>query len=523
MNPLTLFDLISGLPIHWVCSHPLGSASVHAIQYDSREVTAGDVFIAVSGGNVDGHEFIPAAIERGAIAVVGAKSLSGDLPVPYIQVEDPREAMAYLAAAIYDHPARKLTVIGVTGTDGKTTTSNILYSILTTAGIKAGLITSVNAIIGGEVVDTGFHVTTPEAIDVQRYLAQMVAAGLSAVVLETTSHGLAQHRVTACEFDIAVVTNITHEHLDYHHTYEEYRAAKARMFTSLQQTVEKPFGNPRLAVLNRDDSSYDFLNKLIPGEKITYALETEADFTAANVSSSSKGVEFTLHGDGVDLKAHCNLPGRFNVSNSLAAFCAARGLGIDAKTAVKGIARLQGVIGRMEAINLGQAFTAIVDFAHTPNAMNAAIKTAREMTDKRVITVFGSAGLRDREKRRLMAESSVKMADVTILTAEDPRIESLDDILAEMAGAAEKAGGIEGKDFYRIADRGEAIRFAVRLAQAGDLVMACGKAHEQSMCFGTVEYPWDDRVAMQAALAELLGIPGAEMPWLPTSSAPPKP
>ena len=373
------------------------------------------------------------------------------------------------------------------------------------------------------MVDTGFHVTTPEAIDVQRYLAQMVAAGLSAVVLETTSHGLAQHRVTACEFDIAVVTNITHEHLDYHHTYEEYRAAKARMFTSLQQTVDKPFGNPRLAVLNRDDSSYDFLNNLIPGEKITYALETEADFTAANVSSSSKGVEFTLHGDGVDLKAHCNLPGRFNVSNSLAAFCAARGLGIDAKTAVKGIARLQGVIGRMEAINLGQAFTAIVDFAHTPNAMNAAIKTAREMTDKRVITVFGSAGLRDREKRRLMAESSVKMADVTILTAEDPRIESLDDILAEMAGAAEKAGGIEGKDFYRIADRGEAIRFAVRLAQAGDLVMACGKAHEQSMCFGTVEYPWDDRVAMQAALAELLGIPGAEMPWLPTSSAPPKP
>lgn len=522
MKPVSLESLISGLPIRWECSNPLTSAPVHAIRYDSREVRAGDIFIAVSGGNVDGHEYISAAIESGAIAIVGTKSLGGGLAVPYIRVEDSREAMAYLAAALYDYPARKLTVIGVTGTDGKTTTSNILYSILKTAGIKAGLITSVNAIIGGEVVDTGFHVTTPEAIDVQRYLADMVAAGLSAVVLETTSHGLAQHRVTACEFDIAVVTNITHEHLDFHRTYEDYRAAKARMFTSLQQTVEKPFGNPRLAVLNRDDSSYDYLNALIPGRKITYALTTEADFTATDVSSSSKGVKFTIHGDGVDLSAHCNLPGKFNVSNSMAAFCAAHGLGIDAEMAVKGIASLQSVIGRMEAIDLGQAFTAIVDFAHTPNAMNVAIETAREMTSKRVITVFGSAGLRDREKRRLMAESSVRMADVTILTAEDPRIESLDDILAEMASAAEKAGGIEGKDFFCIADRGEAIRFAVRLAQAGDLVMACGKAHEQSMCFGTVEYPWDDRIAMRAALAELLGIPAAEMPWLPTSPAPPK-
>lgn len=517
MEPVNLNYLINELPVPWACEIPLPQAPVHAIQYDSRQVSAGDIFIAASGGNVDGHEFVSSAIKNGAIAVVGTQAIA-NLPVPYIRVADSREAMAYLAAAFYDYPARKLTVIGVTGTDGKTTTSNILHAILKTAGIKAGLITSVNAIIGEDVVDTGFHVTTPEAIDVQRYLAKMVTEGLAAVVLETTSHGLAQHRVTGCEYDIAVVTNITHEHLDYHGNYEEYRAAKARLFASLPGTVEKPFGNPRLAILNRDDISYDFLASLVTGRQISYGVDRhEADITARGVVSSPRGVDFTIFGNGIELNTHCNLPGRFNASNCLAAFCAAIGLGVEPKVAVNGIASLPGVPGRMEAFDLGQNFTAIVDFAHTPNGMKVAIETAREMTQNRVITVFGSAGLRDREKRRLMAESSVQQADITILTAEDPRTESLEDILAEMARAAEKAGGIEGVTFYRVPDRGEALRLGVHLAQPGDLVMACGKAHEQSMCFGTIEYPWDDRIAMRSALAELLGKPGEEMPWLPTS------
>lgn len=517
MEKITLSKLINDLPVHWESSIPIPNTPIAAIHYDSRKVGAGDLFVAVSGASADGHDYISSAVARGAVAVVGTRELGG-LSVPYIRVADSRETLAHLAAAYFDHPARKLTVIGVTGTDGKTTTANLIHEILKAAGIKAGLVSTVNAVIGDEVVDTGFHVTTPDALAVQGYLAKMVDAGLTAVVLETTSHGLSQHRVTACEYDIAVVTNITHEHLDYHGTYEEYRAAKGRMFVSLAETPEKPMGNPRLAVLNRDDISYHYLRDLVRVNQVAYALDNVADLTARDIISSPAGVDFMVVGAGFEVKAHCNLPGKFNVSNCLAAFAAAWGLGIDRRKIVEGLSRLKGVPGRMEAIDMGQPFSAFVDFAHTPNALKVAIETAREMTRKRVITVFGSAGLRDRQKRRLMAEVSTRLADITILTAEDPRTESLDGILAEMADAAVAAGGVEGKTFYRVADRGDAIRLGVQLAEPGDLVMACGKGHEQSMCFGTVEYPWDDRTAMRAALAELLGLTAQELPRLPTSS-----
>ncbi|MGC8856978.1 MAG: Mur ligase family protein, partial [Anaerolineae bacterium] len=242
---------------------------INGIAIDSRKVEAGNLFIARRGGTTDGHRFIPAAIERGAAAVVGQEDLSG-LSVPYVRVPDSVEAVTWLAAAFYGFPARRLTVIGVTGTDGKTTTSNLIYRILLQAGLCAGMITTVNAVIGDEVLDTGFHVTTPDAPDVQRYLARMVQAGLTHVVLETTSHGWAQHRVDACEFDIGVVTNITHEHLDQHGSYENYRAAKARLFTSLERTLPKAQGNPRLGVINRDDQSYAFLDELIRVNKKCY-------------------------------------------------------------------------------------------------------------------------------------------------------------------------------------------------------------------------------------------------------------
>ena len=490
--------------------------AVHAIRFDSRAVVAGDLFVAVSGGSADGHDYISSAVKNGAIAVVGTREIANP-GVPYIRVADSREALAYLAAAYYLHPARKLMVIGVTGTDGKTTTSNLLFEILQEAGTKAGLISTVNAVIGDEIIDTGFHVTTPEAPDVQRYLSRMVDAGLTCVVLESTSHGLAQHRVTACEYDIAVVTNITHEHLDYHGSYEEYRAAKARMFLELKKTAPKQGGNPRLAVLNRDDQSYDFLSNLVHDNQVSYGIRGKGDLTAHSIFSDPSGVDFIISDGTNEVNAHCNLPGRFNVSNCLAAIGAARGAGIDLQTAARGIGRLQRVPGRMETIDLGQAFTAIVDFAHTPNALKVAIETTREMTGGRLITVFGSAGLRDRQKRRMMAEVSQQLADITILTAEDPRTESLNEILEEMANAAVAVGGVEGVTFHRVPDRGDAIRMGLRLARPGDLVMACGKGHEQSMCFGVTEYSWDDRTAMRAALAELLQVSGPPMPRLPTS------
>ncbi|MFN3741986.1 MAG: UDP-N-acetylmuramoyl-L-alanyl-D-glutamate--2,6-diaminopimelate ligase [Anaerolineales bacterium] len=490
---------------------------IREIVTDSRKVEAGDLFVAMPGVNNDGHAYIPDALRRGAVAVVGERPL--ELPVPYIQVENARQSLAYLAAAFYGYPARRLTVIGVTGTDGKTTTSNLIYQILLAAGLRAGLISTVNAVIGDQVLDTGFHVTTPDAPDVQRYLRMMVDAGLTHVVLETTSHAWAQYRVDACEFDIGVVTNITHEHLDYHGSYEAYRAAKARLFLSLAETRPKPQGNPRLAVLNRDDGSFEYLREVTPVAYRSYGLGLQADVRAEGIHYVNGELRFEVIGEGfLRQSIHTPLVGEYNVLNCLAAFTATvYGLGIAPATAARGIAALQGVPGRMERIDLGQDFTAIVDFAHTPNALKVALETARQMTHGRVIAIFGSAGLRDRQKRRMMAEVSARLADITILTAEDPRTESLEAILEEMAAGARSQGGIEGQTFYRVLDRGDAIRLGVQMARAGDLVIACGKGHEQSMCFGEIEYPWDDRVAMRAALAERLGVPGPAMPLLPTS------
>ena len=387
----------------------------------------------------------------------------------------------------------------------------------------------------------------------------MVEAGLTHVVLETTSHGWAQHRVDGCEFDIGVVTNITHEHMDEHGSYENYRAAKARLFESLAWTKEKSQGNPRLAVINRDDEkSFDFLNDLIRRttslvkvNKINYGLKKDSDVYAEDMEYTPAGIKFEAvlndlrvvnlvseSGKGIEertIKVTSKLVGAYNVSNCLAALTATvYGLGIKPEIAVKGIASLDGIPGRMEVIDMGQNFTAIVDFAHTPNALKSVLETARKMllatapkgdakfteiTEKeknKVIVVFGSAGLRDKEKRRMMAEIGIELADYCIFTAEDPRTESLNQILNEMESGipVEKRG--EGKSYSKIPDRGEAIKFAIRLAKEGDIVLACGKGHEQSMCFGKTEYLWDDRIAMRVALSELLNIEGPQMQYLPS-------
>lgn len=515
-----LVDLLKQTPLRLLSGALPRDVQINGIAFDSRAVEPGNLFVALVGGNSDGHGYIDPAVQRGAAAVMGMRP-DVRCGVPYLQVEDTRPALAYLAAAMQGFPARKLTVIGVTGTDGKTTTCNLIFQILKAAGLRAGMISTVNAVIGDQLVDTGFHVTTPEAPDVQRYLRQMVDAGLTHVVLETTSHGLSQHRVTGCEYDIAVVTNVTHEHLDYHGTYENYLAAKGRLFEMLGETIPKPGGVAHLSVLNRDDRSFDYLNGLPASRKCAYSLVQGADLYAEDIRHSPGGLAFTAVGRDFRVPVTCRLVGNFNVSNCLAALGATiLGLGIDPLTAAKGIAALPGVSGRMEVVDLGQDFSAIVDFAHTPNALERALETVRALTKKRVIAVFGSAGLRDREKRRMMAEVSARMADITILTAEDPRTESLEGILAEMGAAAASRGGVEGKTYFRIPDRGEAIRKAVQLAQPGDLVIACGKGHEQSMCFGTREYPWDDRTAMRAALAERLAVNGPAMPYLPTQEKP---
>jgi UDP-N-acetylmuramoyl-L-alanyl-D-glutamate--2,6-diaminopimelate ligase len=525
-----LADLLKALPNSQLI-HVTGDADISApvVEADA-DVQPGGVFVARKGLSVDGHDFIARAIERGAAAIVGERDI-GDLPVPYAQVQNAQEAVGYLAAAYWDYPSRKMVVIGVTGTDGKTTTTTLIHSILRAAtDNKAGMISTVAADLGGQTADTGLHVTTPGAPQIQALLAQMVANGLTHCVLEMTSHGLAQGRLNGVDLDVAVLTNITHEHLDYHGSFENYRAAKGRMFHMLSQSMRKP-NQSKIAVVNGDDpqaeffASYEWDNfmgyglsaRLIKAITEDTFLKKEFKFEnvllATDIRYEPDNTFFTIPwGKTTDenptvkhhFEFHTQLVGEFNVSNALAAITATWLLvGYERIEVIQqGLASVRSIPGRMERIDEGQNFTAIVDFAHTPNALEKVLTAARKMLKpgKRLIAVFGSAGLRDREKRRMMAETSARLADVTVLTAEDPRTESLDEILQVMADACESQGGVEGQTFFRVPDRGEALYRACQMANEGDIVIACGKGHEQSMCFGTVEYPWDDREAMRAAL-----------------------
>lgn len=517
MRRKSLDEIVKGLPGLDNLPEDIRNIWITGIAFDSRKVQPGNLFIPLTGVGQDGHVFIPDAIKKGAIAVIGSQacSISG---IPYFQVENTRLTLALVSAAFFDHPARKLNVIGVTGTDGKTTTCNLLYSILKHAGIRVGIISTVNAIIGDQILDTGFHVTTPDAPDVQRYLALMVEAGLTHVILEVTSHGLAQDRVAGCEFDIGVVTNVTHEHFDFHKDYDQYLAAKGKLFEFLSHTSKKTNPIQALAVLNKDDNSYDYLSKISKVKRISYSLVDKTDFYATNICETKKGIKFSVNFENQNYKIETCLIGKYNVANCLAAFSTCiEGLRIIPELVIEGILCMPGVPGRYEIINLGQQFEAVVDFAHTPNALREVLSQAKRRTKGKIIAVFGSAGLRDREKRRLMAETSTDLADITILTAEDPRTELLQNILDEMADAGMRKGAILGKNLWIIPDRGSAIRKAVKLAGDGDIVIACGKGHEQSMCFGETEYFWDDRIALKAALAELLDIQGEKMPFLPTT------
>lgn len=527
---------------------------IEHITADSRAVRPGSLFVAVAGGTFDGHDYIAAALDQGAVAVIGARPRA-EIPalgqaehqaIPHIQVAEPRLALAQACAALEDFPSRAMTVIGVTGTDGKTTTCTLLEAILRAQTHSAthpdgtvGVVTTVGARIGGAEIDTGFHVTTPDAPEVQRFLAQMRDGGCSHAIVESTSHGLAQGRVAAVDFDVAAVTNITHEHLDYHGSRAAYVAAKAQLFRALFRRTPKP-GIAPFAVLNRDDTgSYAALVDVL-AEEAALAEETATGgtvsiYTYGIPAGISAGISATQasNGAGSDTRGHAvwaeavayhpdrtevqvrwwggaftlvsTLIGEFNVYNMLCAATVGLGLGVAPQTIQRGIAAVAGVIGRMERIDAGQPFLAIVDFAHSPVSLERALHTLRPLVGTRpdgapgrLIAVFGCAGLRDRAKRRLMGEASGRLADFTVVTAEDPRTESLDDINRAIAGGLLAAGA--ATRYTIIDDRAAAINHAVEMAQPGDVVAAFGKGHERSMCFGTTEYPWSDQEAMRRAL-----------------------
>lgn len=463
---------------------------------DSRDVKAGCVFVARRGLSVDGNDYIEVAIRNGAVAIIGERTI--DLDVPYIQVRDANVALGHLSAAYYGYPSRQLIIFGVTGTNGKTSTTHLLHSILNKATDgKAGFISTLGADFGANNADTGLHVTTPTSPEVQKYLSEMVKSGLSHVVLEMTSHGLEQGRLAGVDIDVAIMTNITHEHLDFHGSFEKYRDAKALMFRMLNESYRKP-DVPKISVLNADDPSYEYLAKIESDQIIGYSIHAKSNNRVTEIEYKASATHFQVKRSKYNFK----LVGEFNIYNALAAISAAEAVGIEGKFIRKGIKAVKSISGRMERIDKGQDFVAIVDFAHTPDALEKALKAGRTMLspDNKLIVVFGSAGLRDIDKRFLMAEVAAKYADMTVLTAEDPRTESLNMILQMMADGCTTQGGIEGSTFVRVPDRGEAIYRACQMANAGDLVMACGKGHEQSMCFGMIEYPWDDRAAMRSAL-----------------------
>lgn len=378
-------------------------------------------------------------------------------------------------ALYYRLPGKKLTVIGVTGTDGKTTTSSLIWHILTSAGKKTGLVTSINAKIGSQEEDTGFHVTTPDPKKLQQFLSKMVQQKTKYAVIEATSHGLDQYRLLGANFYLGVITNITPEHLDYHQTLSAYAKAKAKLF---RQT--------KIAVLNRDDDWFSFLKSRAQKNHnriITYGIKHQADVTPKTFPH------------------HCPLPGVYNQYNCLAAIAAAQALGITDSQIKKALKSFSPPKGRLEPINLGQNFKVFIDFAHTPNALKSVLEELRKQleNDHKLIAVFGCAGLRDYQKRPVMGKIASQLADLTVITSEDPRTEDPNQIAQEiLAGFSPKANK------KIILDRAKAIEFAIKEAKKGDIVVILGKGHEQSMCFGKTEYPWSDHEEVKKALRQIL-------------------
>jgi UDP-N-acetylmuramoyl-L-alanyl-D-glutamate--2,6-diaminopimelate ligase len=473
--------------------------TIRRIVFDSRSIRNGDLFVALPGTVDDGSRYVADAFHRGAAAAVVERP---DLLPPHrsgIVVASARTALGLMAATHERHPSLQLRVIGVTGTDGKTTTSTLIASILRAAGRSVGLVSTVSAEIGDRKVDTGLHTTSPEAPDLQSYLREMVDQGNQDAVLEVTSHALAQERVVGCEIDVGVITNVTSDHLDFHGSYADYLAAKLRLFEMLFESIRKP-GVAKCAIYNLDDPSAAAIESLPVDKRLSYALVRRADIQARAVSFDLDSSRFDVQTPDGTLSVDLPLPGWYNVANGLAAVATATILGVSSEAIVAGLAEIPIIPGRFEAVPTILAFDVFVDFAHTPNSLERVLAMARQRCKAKVSVVFGCAGLRDRQKRPRMGEVATKYADRVYLTAEDPRTESLADIIDSVADGCRAAGGREGVDFWREPDRAEAIERAIADAEPCDLVLITGKGHEQSMCFGVTEVPWSDRQAAAAAL-----------------------
>jgi UDP-N-acetylmuramoyl-L-alanyl-D-glutamate--2,6-diaminopimelate ligase len=503
----TVAELVAALPTLAV-SGPLEGA-VTAVTYASGDAITGAAFVAIPGRKADGRAYIRDALARGAILVVGEQPAPTTFPADrvYAQVVDARRELGTLSAAFYGYPSRQMDVIGVTGTDGKTTTSSILHWLLLTAGRRVGLISTVDVKIGAETIPNNSRFTTLEAPEAQGQLRRMADAAVESAIVETTSSGLALHRVWGVAYDLAVITNITSEHLEVHGTLEEYRRAKAMLFEAVDPGAPaKPvtFSAPRGCVLNADDPSYAYLKGFCRAPITTYGVEAEADVRAEELDLRADGSSFIVRlPDGRAFRMKTPLVARYNISNCLAAITAGYLRGVAPEVMAGALASFPGVPGRMERVEAGQPYRVVVDYAHTADSLEKALSVLRPLTAGRLIVVFGSAGERDRVKRPEMGKVAARLADFAVITDEDPREEDAMAILREIAAGAEAVGAREGERFTCAVDRRKGILAALEMARAGDVVLLAGKGHEQSIFVGKQKLPWDDPTVARETLAAL--------------------
>lgn len=485
------------------------AALVSGVEHDSRRIDRGGLFVAVPGQHVDGHRFLPDVAGRGASAVVVQRDHEAtwrDLPadIAVVTVEATRPALSAAAAWYWGHPTRSLTVIGVTGTDGKTTTCHLMTAALAATGARVGRLGTVDVLVPGhEGGSVGGRMTTPEATEVQRVLRLMADAGAEYAIVESTSHGLALNRLDHVEYDVAVLTNITGDHLDFHETFEAYRDAKALLFAAVAR--EAAAGKSTAAVVNDDDPSANFmLGKSGKARPFRYGVESPgAEVAARNVVLRSDGSEFRLITPRGEAHVDIHIPAMFNVYNALAAAGTGLALGMEPADLARGLGQLSGVPGRMERIDAGQPFEVVVDYAHTGDAVRKVLEVLRVVCSGRLIIVVGAAGERDPGRRFGVARAAAEGADFAIFTSEDPRSEDPAVIVHEIGLHAENAGRAPGVDFLEIEDRREAIAEALKRAGAGDIVVIAGKGHEQSMIYRFESRPWDDRVVTREELGKL--------------------
>ncbi|MGZ3629079.1 MAG: UDP-N-acetylmuramoyl-L-alanyl-D-glutamate--2,6-diaminopimelate ligase [Ktedonobacteraceae bacterium] len=479
-------------------------AEITSLAYDSRLVKPGGLFVAVPGTHTDGRRYLADAAQRGAVIALGPHIYATDLPLPYIEVDDVHIALANLACAFYGYPATQLCTIGITGTDGKTTTCNLISALLDTAKKSNGLMTTANFKLHGKEWENTTRQSTLEALEIQEMLRGMVETDVKYAVIEATSHGLELQRVRGCAFDIGVVTNITHEHLDFHGTIENYRRAKARLFEMLDPSRDKGLGIQPAAILNRDDVSYEILKPFCNVPVLDYGMNKSATIRAVDIQLDATRTRFRAILPNTEINIETQLVGQFNVNNCLAAIATAYVVGVNPADIARGLAGVSGVTGRMERIDVGQPFTVIVDYAHTPDSLEKVLKILQPLTVGKLLLVFGSAGERDIQKRPIMGQIAAQLTDFFVITDEDPREEDREQILHEIAIGAESAGKHEGSDFLCVADRTQAIAIAFQHARAGDTVLLAGKGHEQSIIIGREKIPWDDRQVAREQLQALI-------------------